>query len=89
MIMAIYKYVLELTRTQRIRIPSPQKFLAVQMQGSKPCVWYEVAQHPLTYDAIDFIIVGTGHNAPDNAQYLGTVQDNEFVWHVYARCEHG
>lgn len=84
--MIIYKYALETTGRQKLQIPSPQNFLSVQLQRDKICVWYEVDEaHDQEDDVIEFVIVGTGHRAPDVAQHLGTVQMGGFVWHVYAR----
>lgn len=89
--MKIYKYKLVMDQSQVIRLPSPQKFLSVQYQGNDLCVWYEVNGSPSSddFDDIEFIIAGTGHAAPDKSQYLGTVQQRAFVWHIYARCNHG
>lgn len=89
--MILYKYHLTICSEQLIRMPSPQQFRAVQVQGRKLCVWYEVNDKPSSDDFIDiqFMLVGTGDLAPVNAHYLGTVQKDGFVWHVYARRQHG
>jgi hypothetical protein len=31
--------------------------------------------------------VGTGWDAPDDMEYLGTVLDGDFVWHFYIQPE--
>ena len=52
--------------------------------GGSTCVWLELdeAEDIATYE---FIIVGTGHEVPEGAFYLGTIIQNIFVWHVYWR----
>jgi hypothetical protein len=28
-------------------------------------------------------VFGTGHEIPDDWEHVGTVQDGEFVWHIF------
>lgn len=87
--MKIYKYKLSvLAGSQAINIPSPQRFLSFQLQDGYPCVWYEVTdpENNVRFDRIEFIVIGTGFDVPENAHYLGTAQQGPFVWHLYTRC---
>ena len=84
--MKIYKYKLQLIGQQQLIIPSPQKFLSFQKQGDDFCVWYEVDIESGSRDVIDFMITATGYEVPSGTQYLGTVLDGGFVWHLYARA---
>lgn len=87
----ILKYKLSLQDGHTIRIPSPQRFLSVQYQYDDLCVWYEANAKPSEedFDDIFFMVVGTGYPVPEKSQYLGTVQHGSFVWHIYAKCDHG
>ena len=57
---------------------------AVGMQGSQIYVWGETPGHadPLTVTRT-FRVIGTGFDVPDVGNYIGTVFDGPFVWHVY------
>lgn len=93
--MFIHKYTLELREHQQVALPKTKKFLSAQMQSGRLCVWFEVDGRVPTPEELntneevlltDFIIVGTGHRAPPSEfEYLATVQDGRFVWHLYAR----
>lgn len=89
--MKIHKYKISLMDSQLINIPSPQRFLSFQSQNGDLCVWYEVREKAkdvnTDFETIEFIIRGTGDSAPEDAQYLGTVQQLNFVWHLYARVK--
>lgn len=81
----IWKYELGLAST--IEIPGEPDFLDVQMQvtenGRHLCAWFEVdpTAKPRPYK---FHVIGTGHKfEKDNLVYLASVQNGEFVWHVY------
>lgn len=81
----IYKYPLKLVDTQRIRISEISLPLSVQFQGKDLFMWVE---HDTTQPLIDRIvhIVGTGEDIPLEillSRYVGTVQNNGFVWHIY------
>jgi hypothetical protein len=85
----IWKFPLKLIERQVISVPANAKALTVQMQlngGDEiPTVWMQVDPDAPTGPRT-FTIVGTGHPVPDNAgEYLGTVQELGFVWHVYER----
>ena len=82
----IYKYPLDIIDMQKIYMPRGAKILTVQMQGKQLCLWAEVdTKNQL--DARRIAIVGTGSPAPEflvgYSQYISTVQERTFVWHVY------
>lgn len=81
----IYKYPLQLTGSQMLTLPSSARFLSVQLQGDQLCLWAEVNTGIGGVKDTVISIVGTGHVIPPGAvHYLGTVQQDQFVWHVYA-----
>lgn len=82
----VHKVVLDCAEFNGRRVTGRvERWLTVQMQGGRITVWYEVdlSEPEMTTEAI-FQLVGTGHPVSSSAaEYLGTVQDGTFVWHVY------
>lgn len=86
----IYKYPLLLTDSQIMWLPLSAKPLSVQLQGEQLCLWAEVNAGSSGQKQVVISIVGTGHPIPPGAvNYLGTVQQGQFVWHVYASAVMG
>ena len=80
----IYKYKLDLQDTQIINAPIV-KPLCAQKQGDELALWAEV-DTAKDNEIFQVTIVGTGHSVPTDAgEYLSTVQDGCYVWHVYLR----
>ncbi len=79
----IWKFRVDVGETT-ISLPVGAEFLDVQMQGGSITLWYGV--HPES-SALGrkIVVVGTGLNMKvrPHGEYLGTVQQNEFVWHVF------
>lgn len=83
----IYKYPLQLTESQVLSLPSSAKPLSVQLQGDQLCLWADVPPSGrfVVEKEVVISVVGTGHPIPPGAvNYLGTVQQGNFVWHIYA-----
>ena len=84
----VWKY--ELTENERpLQVPpGASKFLSVQAQGEKLCVWILVnPDDPVRIDR-KYKIVGTGQDinlfGPENMwSYAGTAQIGPLVWHVF------
>lgn len=59
--------------------------LTVQMQEGIPCLWMRVPSDVREYRAHRFCWVGTGQEAPppSEGRYVGTVQVNGYVWHLF------
>jgi hypothetical protein len=83
----IYKYPLTLAAVQKIEMPLGAELLAVQIQGKQICIWAVV--NPEEEENVQtFYIVGTGHPMPEGrVRFLGTVQDDPFVWHVFLKIK--
>lgn len=83
----IYKYPIRVKDVQVIEMPVGARILALQVQGSQPCLWAEIDMTvPREKEVRTFETWGTGQpmdSAP--RQYVGTYQmsDGEFIWHVY------
>lgn len=81
----IYKYAINLVaEKQRLCIYEDSQLLSVQIQGGKLCVWAMIDDSS-PVGMVRFHIYGTGNVIPDDfkAPYLGTVQQNGYVWHVF------
>lgn len=84
---SIYKY--EITE-QAMPLDAPiTKFLSVQVQHDKICIWAEVDTEMEDRHFL-FTIIGTGWeldkiNNFDKTTYLGTVQylGGDYIWHIY------
>ena len=78
----IYKYPL----SEAVQMPKGAKILTAQDQGGQIFIWAEVDSHARTDKTREFLIIGTGQELPnlDNWQYVATVQQGIFVWHIYA-----
>ena len=82
--MRIYKYPLVITDKQKILMPERADILHCDMQGLDLCVWVLVNTDTPEV-ARTFRVIGTGHPIPDigELEYRGTVQQLNFVWHVF------
>lgn len=85
----IYKYQLELAKTQTLRIPPHSRILKLAMQTGRMCMWCEVNTALAEVDRV-IECFGTGHEIPQDMGmarvYLGTIVDDDaMVWHFYER----
>jgi hypothetical protein len=82
--MKIWKWPLVITDFQTVEMPMRTKILTVQMQEGQLCLWAEVNDLSNETELRTIMIAGTGQaNIPPGAQYIGTVQDQPLVWHVF------
>lgn len=81
--MLIYKYPFVITTLQALEVPELFKPLHAGLDSSgTPCIWAEVdADGPMKEIAVH--VVGTGGYAPFGAQYISTLVQGRFVWHIY------
>ena len=82
--LTIYKYQIMLEPRTNLRMPQGAKILSFQMQSGKPYIWSLVdPKQELTEEV--FLLLGTGHGTlvPETTDYIGTVQDGPFVWHLF------
>lgn len=80
----IWKYTLEITAQQTIRIPEGAKILCVQTQFNKPFIWADVDPDFTKAERI-FLITPTGGPVPSHSEYIGTFQidGGQLVFHLY------
>lgn len=74
----VYKYPI----MKNLVIPSNYKTLRVGNQNGESFLWAEVdTEGPRSN--INLVILGTGQEIPDHANYIGGYSDGPFEWHVY------
>ena len=78
----IWKYIIDdITKVQVWQLSENTQFLTLQLQNGVPTAWFLV--DPTKLQSRVFAIIGTGHEVPNNSQYLATWQDSPFVWHLF------
>lgn len=81
----VWKYPLETTDLQKIKMPHNAEILHVGVQAGIPCLWAEVT--PDTPDEERTILIaGTGHPLPMwSRRYIGTFQlaGGSLIFHAY------
>lgn len=65
-----------------IRMPKSAQIIDVGMQGRSLCLWAIVEPHVSPVNR-EISVYGTGHQLGDDVEYIGTVHDGPFVWHVF------
>jgi len=81
----IYKYVVGLGFPVTHDLPAGCKVIHGEMQGAEACIWVLFDDSIKEKVASEFMVFGTGHEIPDEFEYLGTFQQPPFVWHVCSR----
>jgi hypothetical protein len=84
----IWKFPLEVTDYQNVRMPKGAEILSVADQYGVVCVWAMVDSDAELEDRM-FYIFGTGNPVSETLpwQFVGSVQQNIFVWHVFAEVK--
>ena len=80
---SIYKY--EIGMGRFLDVPDMWVPLTAQIQRGVLCLWAKVDTDNVCVTK-KVVVCRTGHDIgfSDRMKYIGTVQDGEFVWHVYA-----
>lgn len=77
--MRIYKYVVN----EKIAMPIGANIIHAACQGGSICIWAEVDETAEIED-VNFSIYPTGLSVYlGNREHVGTVFDNNLVWHIY------
>ena len=80
---AIWKFKLELKDDQLIFMPVGAKIISYQSQNRQLVIWAMVDMHELT-EPRKFRLIGTGQPFDEfGGSYIGSAQNNGFVWHLY------
>ncbi len=81
----IFKYKIEVKNEQVIECDGSIHPLCVQLRHNEIFLWADVCIDDKTRPSRLFIhIFGTGNEIPERCMaYLGTVQKDGYVWHIY------
>lgn len=82
--MKIWKFGILLEPEFSREIPEGAEFLALQLQGSIPTMWFKVDPSSPARER-KFFVVGTGHEFDGSNLYLGTFQTGPYVWHLFQK----
>jgi hypothetical protein len=85
--MKIYRYPIQITDYQELKLPVDSKILTVDVVRGEPSIYALVDPHACT-ERISVYIYGTGNPIGDtilNQKYIGTIQTHQgmCVWHVF------
>jgi len=82
----IYKYQLDATDVQKVKMPRASKILTAQPQFGNPCLWAVVDPRNSEVNRI-IKIAGTGYDLSNKimGDYIGTVQidDGLLIFHIF------
>lgn len=82
--MKVWKFTLNLATWQEVIMPKGATILHVDDQAGSICIWALCDPRPGGPSEIrEFWIVGTGRGVPEASQYIASVQQDRFVWHVF------
>ena len=82
----IFKYQIETTDIQSVKMPKGSIIHCLQLQNNVPCIWAMVNPEEKEIETRVIAVYGTGHPIPDSEQaYIGTYQTSGgfFVFHVF------
>lgn len=76
----VYKY--QITRVGKIKLPVGASVVHTDKQNGDIFIWCLVDTEAPTEER-EFVVMGTGWDLGDEPfQYIGTIMDNGYVWHV-------
>ena len=86
----IWKFPLSEKGVQTFELRKGYEILTLQMQNGMPCIWVLLNPDEIILKET-FEIYGTGHEIhydhSVNREYVGTFQQDYFVWHLFKRIE--
>ena len=83
----IYKYLIDIKDEPQIKnMPNGCIIIHVGRQDDKIGIWAIVDTNQKEI-SVPFLVLGTGFVIPDNAEFIGTVQMDWFVWHLFKLLE--
>lgn len=82
----IYKYPLEITDNQCVKMPKDAQILTVQMQGKTPCLWAMVdTENEVVERFIEIYGTGNPITGQDSRRYISTFQviGGALIFHAF------
>lgn len=77
----IWKYIIQPDTTE-IEIPEDFEPLSIQMQRGDLCIWAKVTPGK-SMKWVKIHVIGTGHVFRDAGKFIGTVQIDDLVFHIF------
>lgn len=85
--MIIYKYILPLSTEFELSIPTGGRIVHFDINIDAPAIWVEIPTPDKQIPPLEtrkFSICGTGWLLEDDSYtYIGTIQLNNYVWHLF------
>lgn len=81
----VWKYELNVDDKQWLELPRGYKYLSIQVQNEKPCLWVQVDTEAVQ-DSVLIVTYGTGHPMKSKTdKFIGsyTLYSGSFVGHVF------
>lgn len=78
----IWKFQLDISSWQDIDMPEGAEPISAAMQDGVLCVWAKVNPDAPRVSKV-FAIIATGATLPPNGNFIATVHDHPYVWHVF------
>lgn len=79
----VHKFMLP-TSVGYIGMPAGAEVLSVGLDPrGMLSLWALVDTGTLEHTTHEFALVGTGEQVPEGAQFVGSVKDGSFMWHVF------
>lgn len=86
----IWKFPLGLIDGQTIRLPVGAVILGAGLDPNDDlCLWAKVDAAQSAKHDVPVQIVGTGNPMPEVGDFVGTVRQGRFMWHVFAGGDNG
>lgn len=84
--LTVHKFHLEIGKLNTLQIPEEAELLTIQNQRGNICAWFLVNTNNLFEERV-FSVFGTGSSLNkvemDDSVYCATIQQGEFVWHIF------
>lgn len=83
----MWKFVFEPENSNVLQIQVPigsrARFVGLDPATGNPAVWVHIKQHDAAREEKAFFIYGTGHRINAFTDYVGSVIQGQFVWHIF------
>lgn len=79
----IFKYPVGIGHTFTISLPPKAEVVHLEVQGVDPMMWIMFDPSFTERVTRTFQVIGTGHDLPDDWEYVKTFQQQPFVWHLF------
>jgi hypothetical protein len=83
----MWKFVFDMERSPTLEISTPRgshaRFVGLDPASGNPAIWFLVPKVATEKVERTFVIYGTGHRIHQFSDYVGSVIQGQFVWHIF------